>query len=318
MHWARIGEAGFLGGIRFLHWLYHHGGIWPFRVALCVVMPWFFLRNGLARRASLEYLARLSEASGGGTTPAPNWWNAFRHFLCFGESVLEKLIAADLRESVQEPVVAEGRESLHRLVDAGRGAVVMSAHFGNYTFLRQLWRNQHSHVRFILLTHTRHAGRFNQFLHTRNPEATVDLIHVDDVDVGTAMMLSECVAAGDIVVLAGDRIPVAPGAKGTVATPFLGKEAHFPIGPYVLAAALGCPVFMVFGARCRNGFSITVRQLAERVVLPRRGREAAIRIYLDAYVATLTEACIRYPLQWFNFYPFWNEHANEKPPKPLA
>ncbi|MDR3212887.1 MAG: acyltransferase [Azoarcus sp.] len=324
MHWARIGETGFLGGIRFLHWVYRYGGIWLFRAVLCLVMPWFFLSNSVARRASLEYLARLRETSGG-ATPAANKWNAFRHFMSFGENVLEKLIVADVRENVRNPVGAEGLESLHRLVDEGRGVLVVSAHFGNLMFLHRLWRNQRAHVRFTLFAHTRHAGRFNRFLHSLNPEMEIDLIQADNVDVGTAMLLSERVAAGGIVVFTGDRVPVTLGSKATVAAPFLGREAHFPAGPYVLAAALGCPMFMVFSARCREGFSVTARQLAERVVLPRREREAAIRTYLATYVAALTEVCVKYPLQWFNFYPFWRDPAgepnpapDEKPSKPLA
>ncbi|MDR1063796.1 MAG: acyltransferase [Azoarcus sp.] len=315
MHWAQVGEAGFLWGIRFLHWVYRHGGIVLFRALLYVVMPWFFLSSGIARRASLEYLTRLYETSGG-ATPAPVWRNSFRHFMSFGETILEKLIAADVREEIREPFSSEGLDAFHRMVDEGRGVLVITAHFGNLMLLRRLGRNHRAHVRLTLLAHTRHAVRFHRIVRSLNPALEIDTIQVDSVDVATAMLLSERIAAGGIVVITGDRIPVAP-SNATMASSFLGRDAHFPVGPYILGAALACPVFMMFSARRREGVSVMVRRLADRIVLPRRERRTAIRPYLDAYADALAGACAEHPLQWFNFYPFWRDHA-EKPTKPLA
>ncbi|MDR1462943.1 MAG: hypothetical protein LBI68_07400 [Azoarcus sp.] len=307
MHWARIGEAGFLGGIHFLHWLYRHGGIWLFRVALCLVMPWFFLSRGIARRSSLEYLARLHEASGG-ATPAPNWWNSFRHFMSFGETMLEKLAAADARKDIQGPVSVEGLEDLRRTIDEGRGALVVTAHFGNLTFLHRLQHKDIAHIKFTLLAYVRHSRHFSRILRSLNPAMEIDTIHIDKADVSVAMLLSERIAAGGIVVIAGDRIPVESDGA-TMVSSFLGKDAYFPMGPYVLGAALGCPVFMIFSARRRGGAFVAARLLADRIVLPRRARVAAIRPHLDAYAAMLAEMCIKYPLQWFNFFPFWQDRA---------
>ena len=327
MHWAHVGEVGFLGGIRFLHWLYRHGGIRLFRVCLFFVIFWFFLGQGLARRASLEYLARLHETSGG-TTPPPTLLNSFRHFMRFGENLLDKLLAVDIQEKAQASYRVEGAEAFLRLLDEGRGAIIITAHFGNLELCRRLAHDHRAHVRFAFLAHTRHTDRFQRILRAMNLKHEFDLLQVDKFDVTTAMQLSEHVAAGGIVIVAGDRIPVTPqrGKRGGTATPggastltssFLGKEAHFPVGPYVLGAALGCPVLMMFSARYRDGLSITVRQLAERIELPRRSRESresreatretAIQPYLDTYVATLAGECAQNPLQWFNFYPFWQQ-----------
>jgi predicted LPLAT superfamily acyltransferase len=199
---------------------------------------------------------------------------------------------------------------------------------GNLELCRRLAQN-HPHLRLTALVHTRHAQRFNQILHTLNPEMEIDLIQVDSVNVATAMLLSERIDAGGFVVIAGDRVPVTSGGA-TLAVPFLGAPAHFPIGPYVLAAALGCPVLTLFSARRAEGFSVTIRSLSERIVLPRRERHQAILPYLRDYVAALTEECRKNPLQWFNFFPFWQqaspheasisntEPQDENAPKPMA
>jgi predicted LPLAT superfamily acyltransferase len=313
MHWATVSEAGIFLGIRLLHGIYRLGGRSCFRVCLWLVMPWFFLSRPLARRASRQYLTRLFTMSGG-TTPRPTRINSFRHFMSFGDTILDKLVATDPRSRPEAPAACAGLEYFEALQTAGQGAVIMTAHFGNLELCRRLASEFHARIHLTLLVHTRHAERFNQMLKTLNPAQAIDLIQVDSVDVATAMLLSERVAAGGFVVIAGDRVPLALGSA-TLATSFLGAPARFPAGPYILAAALACPVLMLFGARGPAGFVVTVEKLSDRIVLPRVSRqnaddtwtprERAIRPLLDAYVAALTRACLAHPLQWFNFFPFW-------------
>ncbi|MDR2787149.1 MAG: acyltransferase [Candidatus Accumulibacter sp.] len=312
MHWAAMREAGFSGGIRFLFWMYRHGGIGLFRLLLFLVMPWYFLTNVLARRASIEYLARLYETSGG-ATPAPGWRNSFRHFTRFGENILDTLVAADAQGVLRQSWHVDGLEHLERLLDAGRGGVIITAHFGNPEICRRLSRKVHAASRLTILVHTRHAGRFNRVLASLDEARDVDLIQVGDINAMTAMRLSERIAAGGFVIIAGDRVPLAPGGA-TLAVDFLGREARFPCGPYILAAALACPTLMLFSASEKDGFFVTVRPLVERVVLPRRERAAAIRPYLETYVAALTRECLEHPLQWFNFFPFWQTPRHHPEP----
>ncbi|GHU20338.1 hypothetical protein FACS189475_09020 [Betaproteobacteria bacterium] len=307
-HWTEIREAGFVGGMRFLFWVYRRGGAWLFRAFLFVVMLWFFATRRLARRASLEYLRRLHRESGG-ATPAPTRRNSFRHFMNFADVILDKFLAFS-GELENIPCHIEGRETLLSLAREKRGALLVTAHLGNLELCRRLHYSLPSDCpppRLTVLTHTRHAESFNRMLRWLDPSHTFDLVQVTSLTPATAMLLSERIAAGGLVAIAGDRVPVAPG-NATFATlehPFLGAPAHFPIGPYVLAAALGCPVFMLFSARRDGDFFVGLRFLAERIVLPRRARRAAIVPYLSAYVAALTEECRKNPLQWFNFFPFW-------------
>jgi predicted LPLAT superfamily acyltransferase len=91
--------------------------------------------------------------------------------------------------------------------------------------------------------------------------------------------------------------------------PFFGDVAPFPQGPYVLAAILKAPVYLLFCTRDHGGFEVCFTKFADRIDLPRQGRTAAIRRYAEGYVRALEEQVAARPLQWFNFYSFW--HKNE-------
>ncbi|MCL2297942.1 MAG: acyltransferase [Proteobacteria bacterium] len=315
MHWATVREAGGLAGMRFLLHVYRVCGRWPFRFLLFFVLLWFYARRRIAREASRDYLQQLYTFSGG-ATPLPTRRNIFRHFLAYSEILLDKLMATGAAD-LSIPFRVDGSESVQSLLEQKRGAVFVSAHFGNIELCRKL-SERYTGARLTVLAHTKNAVRFNRLLKERDPGYDVDLIPVDEIGIDTAVALAQRIEAGGFVVITGDRVPVGGGAA-TARIPFLGRDACFPISPYILAATMQCPLFAVFGARHREGcvsrFVITLRQLAESIALPRRNREEAIIPYATAFVRMLEAECIKAPFQWSNFYPFWALNA-PTPPHP--
>ena len=100
--------------------------------------------------------------------------------------------------------------------------------------------------------------------------------------------------------------------KRVIEETFLGKKALFPIGPYVLASLLGCPVYTMFAVRDKDSILISAHRLTDKVSLPRKDRINAVRQYSSKYVKALEEKAVSYPLQWFNFYDFWDLHNDNQ------
>ena len=117
-------------------------------------------------------------------------------------------------------------------------------------------------------------------------------------------MLRERVDRGEWVVIAADRIAIGARYK-TVLTPFLGEDAQFPQGPFILAYLLQCPVYVAAAWRSGKTFRIAWHKLADQMILPRANRQAAITKYAGAYAQWLEKIVVNEPLQWFNFYDFW-------------
>jgi predicted LPLAT superfamily acyltransferase len=300
MHWAKVQEAGSLAGMRFMLFVYRIFGRWPFRFFLFFVLLWFYARRRTAREASRDYLQRLHDFSGG-VSPAPTQQNVFRHFLAFSEILLDKLLTTGV-SALPSDFRVDGIECVDRLLEQKRGAIFVTAHFGNIELCRKL-SERYTGMRLAVLAHSENTARFNRLLKERDPNAATDLIQVTDIGIDTAFVLAQRVAAGDFVVLTGDRVPVEGSAA--VRVPFLGHEASFPISPYILAATLQCPLIAVFGVRHHDGFAVTLRSLAESIALPRRTRETAAIPYAAAFAKLLEAECVKAPFQWSNFYPFW-------------
>ncbi|KQV85174.1 acyltransferase [Massilia sp. Root351] len=297
-HWAAINEVSFVAGMRLLFWIFRVLGRWPFRVLLYPVLCWYLLTSGRARRVSTAYLARVDAYA-----PVPRL-GVLRHFAAFADSILDKMLLWGGQYDV-DSVTLHGVDGFNRMLAAGRGGLLICSHFGNLELCRVLSRRRPD-VKLTVLVHTRHAQAFNRMLARLNPDSELNLMQVTELTAATAMLLAERVGRGELVVIAGDRVPVSRRPRVALAD-FLGAPAAFPIGPYVLASALRCPVYLLFSLqRPGGGAELHFELFRETLHLPREARDAALAALAADYAGRLQHYCVQAPLQWFNFYDFWH------------
>jgi predicted LPLAT superfamily acyltransferase len=300
--WSELRERGATWGLQFVVVVYKVLGRTACRVVLAPITLYFYLAGAAQRRASLDYLGRCWKA---GLLPRkPGFWDGFRHFLGFSYALLDKLAAwtgkirATDVDGVSDGLFDAAKKS-------GRGAIVLTAHLGNPEVVRAI-ATVAGRFRVNVLMHTIHAERFNRILTRLSPDSPVRLVQVTEIDVGVAMRLSEAVERGEWIVMTGDRAAVKDGRASAAPVPFLGEEALFPTGPYVLASALKCPAYTMFCLRQPKGrFRVMFEPFDDPVRLPRAGREEAAKAYAARYVERLEKAVALAPFQWFNFYDYW-------------
>jgi predicted LPLAT superfamily acyltransferase len=294
-HWAAINEASFVAGMRLLFWVCRVFGRWPFRIVLYPVLAWYVVTRPRARRVSDDYLRRVGARAG--------LLGVLRHFGSFAETILDKMLLwGGLFDT--DRVAIHGAEPLLQMIRERRGALLVCSHLGNLDLCRVLSLRTPG-LKITVLVHTRHAQAFNAMLARLDPRSTLNLMQVTEMTPATAMQLSERVERGEFVVIAGDRVPVSNSGRVALA-PFLGRTAAFPVGPYVMASVLGCPLYTMFATREQDSYALHFERLREQVALPRKGREAALAELAGAYAARLEHHARRTPLEWFNFYDFWH------------
>jgi predicted LPLAT superfamily acyltransferase len=300
-HWAQIDECSFVAGLYLLFWIIRVFGRWPLRAALYPVVLWYMMTRPAARAASKDYLRRVAD-SGREVLLKPGVVGVFRHFACFAESILEKMLLwSGLYKTDQVKFL--GKELIMAQIAAQEGGLLICCHLGNLELGRFLSKRLPG-LKLTVLIHTKHARRFNRLLAQLDPESQVDVMQVTELSPATAIVLARKLAEGEFVAIAGDRVPVSSHPRVALAE-FFGTVAPFPVGPYILASLLQCPVYLMFSIHNGTTPEIHFELFHRSIRLPRRDRDQALARVAAEYARRLEHFCRRAPLQWFNFYDFW-------------
>ncbi|AHF90660.1 acyltransferase [Opitutaceae bacterium TAV5] len=312
-HWSRIDERRGLAGMRLMFAVYRLVGYRAFALLLHPVAAVFWLTGRRQRRASRAWLRRLRDYGRATGRSLPRGLNSYRHFYRFGEALLEKLAAwsGDIRAADVE--IADDRCLAPFLRDrAAPGVLVFVTHLGNAELCRALGARAGKTINAIVFTD--HAARFNRLLREIAPDAHLNLVSAAGLSPATAIRLKEKIDAGEWVAIAADRTAVLNPGR-TVTADFLGAPAPFPEGPFVLASVLECPVFLMFALRENGRLRIHVEPFAHPLRLPRATRAAALAGHARRLAARIEHHAANAPLDWFNFYDFW-QTSGSRPPVP--
>ena len=145
-----------------------------------------------------------------------------------------------------------------------------------------------------------------KFLEQACPEAVENLIQVDTLGPDSVVRLQEKIAAGEWIAMVADRTSTSNEARA-VFSQFLGDPAAFPEGPFILAALLRCPVYLLFCLKVDGGYEAWVEPFADPLELPRKTREDELRSAVARFAQRLEQQCLTAPYQWFNFFDFWQK-----------
>jgi lauroyl/myristoyl acyltransferase len=206
--------------------------------------------------------------------------------MCFSDLVsTNRQPAARLASSV-------GRVEGADRVPSGVGLISLTAHVGNWELAGRLLAGRTARTTHVVVAEeealhleqwVRRNGDGVRFVTRSRPTTSLELV--------------AALRRGEVVAVQGDR---ALGTRGDVLVPFFGRPAPFPLGPFILARAVGVPLVPAF---CLLDADYRYRVKVAEPFLVARGREEdAAR----AWVSVLEDVVREYPTQWFNFFDVWN------------
>lgn len=199
----------------------------------------------------------------------------------------------------------DGHHHLERLREEKRGAILLGAHVGSLYAMRIASKEERLPLHALM--YTKNARMLNEAFARLDPVAHTQVLELDpEGGIDSMLKVKELVEAGGIIAILADRVPAHAPPDKIVRVPFLGADAAFPVGPFLLAAMLKCPVYTTFGlGRGKNHYDLSCEPFAERIELPRQKRKEALEGYVRKYAERLEVAVRRAPDNWFNFYDFW-------------
>jgi predicted LPLAT superfamily acyltransferase len=285
--WTAKAERGSAVLIRLIVWLARRAGRSACRALLYPIVAYFVVTDRTARCASREFL---SAACG---RPA-RWRDVFAHVYAFAATLLDRVYMA-AGDFGRFEVTIEGLPLVERALEAGRGCVLLGSHLGSFDLL-MLARQAMDRRPVSVLMRVDPRARLRRL-------AGIDDAGLEVIEVGrpdSLLRAHEVLERGGIVAALADRVD--GGARLPVS--FLGRPAAMPLAPHVLAARSGANVLMCFGLyEGANRYRIEFVEFGPPA--PPRARGAELQPVVDRYAAGLEHHARRWPLNWFNFYPYW-------------
>ena len=301
-HWKRRPEGGGLFALWLIRTVALRVGRWPSRLLLLPITLYFLLVRGPERRASRAFLGRVFGR------PATQWEVAC-HIHTFAATILDRVFL--LSEQFRRyQLQVHGLDALHAELDKGRGVLLFGAHVGSFEALRVLSLKRPD-VNVRVLLDKGQSPALTRLLDALNPDIADTVIDASQPGTAIVLALKEAAEQKSAIGLLVDRAK--PG-ESALACPFFGTPALFPTAPTLIAAALQIPIVLCFGLyRGRNRYDVHFETFSEGLVIARHNRREALADVLTRYAARLEHYVRLAPYNWFNFYDFWNLHAQAEP-----
>jgi predicted LPLAT superfamily acyltransferase len=228
----------------------------------------------------------------------------YKNYYVFGQVLLDKIaIMAGFRTSFS--FTYEGEEYLRKMVEEGKGGLLISAHIGNFEMAGNMLERLKTKVNIIMFD-AEHEKIKNYLDSVTGRNFNVIVIKDDNThiyDINNAFRNKE------LVCIHGDRY--IKGSK-TILTELLGEKAHFPSGPFYLAMKFNVPVSFVFAmkeSKKHYHFFASPPSYYQQQSHQLK-RDQTIHAIIKDYIYQMEKIILRYPAQWFNYYNFWETNES--------
>ena len=230
-------------------------------------------------------------------------WKSFKVFYSFCDFIVSYCYVPSANHTNLQSMVSgtEGAESsILDCLKENKGLILWTAHMGNWEFASRLLETQGRKVYVARVVESGNPAEMALRKLMENPS----VISIDLDQPFASIKLLHALRGNNIVALQGDRVYRDSG----VSIPFFGKEARFPIGPFVLAYVAGAPLLPAVVIR-KKWLTYQV-MMGEPIRLENTmDRDAELNRGLLSAVSFLESVLRKCPDQWLNFYDFWSPYV---------
>lgn len=232
-------------------------------------------------------------------SPPKSLLSIYKNYFIFGQTLLDKIVVmAGIDNKFTYDF--DGEDNLRRIVKAGKGGILLSAHVGNWEAAGHLLRRLDTRVNVVMYDgeHQQIKDYLQQVTGGRNLNVIVIQPNMSHV-----YAMGEALQKNELICLHADRF--LEGNK-TVSRNFLGEAAQFPLGPFLLSASFKVPVSIVFAFKeSPTHYHFFGSELVERAA--DESKADFMDRLISSFVGELEQKVKMYPQQWFNYFNFWGK-----------
>lgn len=212
-------------------------------------------------------------------------------FNSFGKGMIDLIYFLDRPKRIVEKVSIEGREHLEQVLKEGKGAIMVSAHFGDFIlmYLRMVLEGYPTNV---IMRRTRDP-EFEKYISDYRNQMGIKTIY----DLPPRKCVQQCIKAlrnNEILIILLDQNY---GGAGRVFVDFFGRQAATAAGPVVFSTRTDAPVLPMFiMSDGPSRYKIVIRP---PVALEQRDNDEEMFTVNTAKLTKIIEGVIRqHPHEW--------------------
>jgi predicted LPLAT superfamily acyltransferase len=278
-------------GYRIFVWILKTFGVLPAYFLLrFVTLYYFFFSFKASRQIYSLYRHKLNYSR------LASIAKLYKNYFLLGQSIIDKVV---LMSGIKNNLSFnfDGEENLLKIADMQKGGILLSAHIGNWDVAGHLFTRLQTPINIVL--YDAEHEQIKKYLEGVTGKRNMNIIVIKN-DLSHIYAISDAFNRNELVCMHADRF--LPGNK-IMSTEFMGHDAKFPVGPFLLAATFKVPVSYVFA--CKEGklhyhfFASKIKDYSSF------DKDRMMQEMLHDFAKEMETKLKQYPEQWFNYYNFW-------------
>lgn len=258
---------------------------------------YFWLNPGHSRKALDNYAVVLADHP---SAPRVRQ-TARRSFRNYGKYLFDFFRLASIEpDAIEADLFVEGFEYLDAALARGRGAIIVSPHFGNWDLAAAMIATRGYPI--LTIADTFEPPALDRLIRRTRNRLGLGIIPFDARNGGGAMReVARALRRNQVVAFVADR----PQRNGGVAVEFFGAPAWLPAGPARFALRTGAAILPGYVGRRPGDFTYFGMVEPEIPFTPTGNAAADIQTLTQAIVRRMEGLLRRYPDQWYMFRHMW-------------
>lgn len=279
-------------GYQIFVWILKNFGVFPAYALLRIVACYYVL---FSAKASRQIYALYHQKLG------YSWFSSvikiYKNYCCLGQSIIDKVVVTSGIKN-KFTFHFDGEENLKEIAALQKGGILISAHIGTWDIAGHFLKRLQTNINIVIFDGEKE--QIKQYMDAITGKKSVKFIIIKN-DLSHIYAISDALKNNELVCMHADRF--LEGNK-TMSTSFLGQQARFPAGPFVLAATFRVPVSYVFAVK---ESSLHYHLFASKIIShDHLDKPTMMQQMLREYADEMEIKVKKYPEQWFNYYNFWS------------